>query len=252
VAAASGGFVVSAEAKSSCAWKDKDTLLVGTVVGGDTGRDLTASGYPRTVREWTRGQPLAEAPVVFEGLRGDVSVSGSVARHRGWAFERRHRSTSFFTYDQALRCVGTPPGVEGAGACGGGGGDDGGAFESLRLVVPADASVGHFGHFAGQAVVSLKTTPWAGHPPGTLLAVDARALLAAAATATAKAKAGTAAAAASEGSGEAAFGALAATVLFSPTATSCRQGLISCSRRHRSDTSKWDAWWIVGRRHGEL
>ena len=30
------------------------------------------------VREWKRGQPLDEAPRVFEGAQTDVSVSGSV------------------------------------------------------------------------------------------------------------------------------------------------------------------------------
>ena len=35
---------------------------------------LTESGYPRIVKEWKRGTPLAEAAVVFEGQPDDMSV----------------------------------------------------------------------------------------------------------------------------------------------------------------------------------
>ncbi len=60
------------EAKSSVGWIDEDHLFVGTDTGPGT---LTASGYPRTVRRWRRGTPLAEAPLVFEGAHEDVSVA---------------------------------------------------------------------------------------------------------------------------------------------------------------------------------
>ena len=66
---------------SQVSWKDKDTLLVGTVVekastSTSSQPDLTDSGYPRTVREWTRDQPLSEASIVFQGEQSDVSVTG--------------------------------------------------------------------------------------------------------------------------------------------------------------------------------
>src|SRR5437764_11455527 len=57
------GFTLP-EAKSSVGWKDADTLFVGTDFGPGS---LTSSGYPRVVKEWKRGTPLAEAEVVFEG-----------------------------------------------------------------------------------------------------------------------------------------------------------------------------------------
>ena len=53
-------------------YKDRDTLLIGTDLGEGS---LTDSGYPRTVREWKRGTKLADAPLVFEGKKTDVSRS---------------------------------------------------------------------------------------------------------------------------------------------------------------------------------
>lgn len=71
------------EAKSQIAWADPDTVLVGTDFGADS---LTESGYPRVIKRWRRGTPLAAAETVFEGARTDVSVSASVDRTPG--FER--------------------------------------------------------------------------------------------------------------------------------------------------------------------
>ena len=76
------GFTLP-EAKSSLAWLDADTLLVGTDFGPGT---LTDSGYPRQVRRWRRGQPLDQAELLFEGERGDVAVGAEVDRTPG--FER--------------------------------------------------------------------------------------------------------------------------------------------------------------------
>jgi prolyl oligopeptidase len=59
------------EAKSDVDWLDADTLYVGTDFGPGS---LTDSGYPRIVKRWQRGQPLAEATTVFEAERQDVSV----------------------------------------------------------------------------------------------------------------------------------------------------------------------------------
>ena len=50
-----------------------DTVLVGTDFGADS---LTESGYPRMVKRWRRGTPLADAETVFEGARSDVTVGG--------------------------------------------------------------------------------------------------------------------------------------------------------------------------------
>jgi prolyl oligopeptidase len=77
-----GGFELP-EAKSQIAWADPDTVLVGTDFGADS---LTESGYPRVIKRWRRGTPLADAETVFEGTRSDVRVFASVDRTPG--FER--------------------------------------------------------------------------------------------------------------------------------------------------------------------
>ena len=64
------GFALS-QAKSGVAWLDRDTLLVGTDWGEGT---LTESGYPRIVKRWKRGTPLARAETVFEGRREDIGI----------------------------------------------------------------------------------------------------------------------------------------------------------------------------------
>lgn len=67
-----GGFVTD-EAKQGLAWVDHDTVLIGTDWGGD-GSTLTESGYPSSVRLWTRGQALAEAQELYAGQLSDVGV----------------------------------------------------------------------------------------------------------------------------------------------------------------------------------
>lgn len=76
------GFALP-EAKSQVSWADPDTVLVGTDFGEDS---LTDSGYPRVVKRWRRGTPLADAETVFEGSRSDVNVVASASRIPG--FER--------------------------------------------------------------------------------------------------------------------------------------------------------------------
>ena len=71
------GFEVP-EAKSGLAWIDEDTLLIGTDWADGA---LTESGYPRIVKRWTRGTPLAAAEAVFEGESEDVGV-WTAAAHR--------------------------------------------------------------------------------------------------------------------------------------------------------------------------
>jgi prolyl oligopeptidase len=64
-----GGFVLPS-GKTRVAWKDKDTLLLGRDWGAGT---MSEAGYPITVREWKRGEPLENAKEVF---RGDVKDNG--------------------------------------------------------------------------------------------------------------------------------------------------------------------------------
>ena len=71
------------EAKSQVAWADRDTVLLGTDFGADS---LTESGYPRVIKRWRRGTPLADAENVFEVERSEVRAFVSVDRTPG--FER--------------------------------------------------------------------------------------------------------------------------------------------------------------------
>ncbi|CAN5494239.1 prolyl oligopeptidase family serine peptidase [soil metagenome] len=59
-------------AKSRVAWCDKDSLYVATNFGPGT---LTQSGYPRVVKLWRRGTPLATAQTLYEAPTSSVSVS---------------------------------------------------------------------------------------------------------------------------------------------------------------------------------
>ena len=57
--------------KGGIAWRDADTLYVSRDFGPGT---LTKSGYPRVVKEWKRGTPLAEAKVIYEARETDVGA----------------------------------------------------------------------------------------------------------------------------------------------------------------------------------
>lgn len=92
------------EAKSSVAWRSRDALYVGTDFGTDEpGGSLTDSGYPRVVKEWTRGTPLSAARKVFEGEKTDVSVSASVDNEHGAHHEILRRGITFYTAEYRLR-----------------------------------------------------------------------------------------------------------------------------------------------------
>jgi prolyl oligopeptidase len=77
------------ESKGSIAWRDADTVYLSQDFGAGT---LTRSGYPRIVKEWKRGTPLAQAQVVFEGEEADVGAWVSVRNERERKYERVRRS----------------------------------------------------------------------------------------------------------------------------------------------------------------
>ena len=80
-------------AKTDVAWIDADTLFVGTDFGPGS---MTDSGYPRIVRRWKRGTPLAQATTVFEGERGDVSAGAWLVRTPGHERTLFVRSLDFY------------------------------------------------------------------------------------------------------------------------------------------------------------
>jgi prolyl oligopeptidase len=94
-----GGFQLP-ESKTDVTWRNRDTLYVGTDFGPGS---MTDSGYPRIVKEWKRGTPLAAARTVFEGQRQDVDVSANVEHDHGHVYEFIDRSTAFFSHELFIR-----------------------------------------------------------------------------------------------------------------------------------------------------
>ncbi len=87
------------EAKSELEWIDADTVYVATDFGPGS---MTESGYPRLVKRWRRGTPLAEAMTVFEGTTRDVSVGVSVDRTPGYERTVFNRGVDFWNSKRFL------------------------------------------------------------------------------------------------------------------------------------------------------
>jgi prolyl oligopeptidase len=93
------GFTLP-EAKSRVAWRDRDSLFVATDFGPGS---LTTSGYPRVVREWTRGTSLADAPLVYEGRADDMAVAAYRDLTPGFERDFVSRQITFWTSELFLR-----------------------------------------------------------------------------------------------------------------------------------------------------
>jgi prolyl oligopeptidase len=92
------GFTLP-EAKGSAAWRDLDAIYVATDFGPGS---LTASGYPRLVKLWRRGTPLAAAATVAEGLASDVFVSASRDHTKGFERDVVYRGVTFYSNEVSL------------------------------------------------------------------------------------------------------------------------------------------------------
>ncbi len=140
-----GGFSLP-EAKQDVAWKNADTLWVGTDFGPGS---LTVSGYPRSVRQWRRGTPLAAARPVFEGKPDDVGVWMSTEWESGQRRDWIVRAIAFWDAEYFVLAAGAP----------------------LRLELPADAIPVPFDDW----LLVRTRTPWTvggvTHPGGALLAI---------------------------------------------------------------------------------
>jgi prolyl oligopeptidase len=88
-----GGFMVP-EAKSAVTWYDKDHLLVATDFGEGS---LTSSGYPRVMKLWRRGTPLASARTLTEGQASDVGMGTFAAIDDGKRWPIISRGVTFWT-----------------------------------------------------------------------------------------------------------------------------------------------------------
>jgi prolyl oligopeptidase len=146
------GFTLP-QAKSDTSWLDQDTLLVGTDFGAGS---LTRSGYPRVIKEWKRGTPLASAVTVFEGQLDDVSAFAAVSHDRGYPLVMFGRSIDFYNTEVFLRQNG----------------------QLVRLDKPDDASVSPHLQWALVTLRSDWTVNGINYLAGSLLLTDFAAYLA--------------------------------------------------------------------------
>jgi prolyl oligopeptidase len=140
------------EAKSDVAWRDIDSLFVATDFGPGS---LTKSGYPRIVKEWRRGKPLAEATLVFEGKEDDVSVNAFRSKTKGFERDWVTRAPTFYTSELFLRRDG----------------------KLIKIEVPDDANAVGYREWL---FVELRTEWKVGdktYPAGALLVADLEAFL---------------------------------------------------------------------------
>jgi len=142
------GFVLP-EAKSRAAWRDDDTLWVGTDFGPDS---LTTSGYPRIVKLWKRGTPLSDAKTIFEGKVEDVASFGVSDILTDGRYDYVVRGPAFFKQEIYLVSAGD---------------------RLTKLTLPDDVETRGF--FRGRILFSLRSdwTPAAGgatYREGSLLA----------------------------------------------------------------------------------
>jgi prolyl oligopeptidase len=92
------GFVLP-EGKTDIAWRSIDSVFVGMDWGAGS---LTVSGYPRIVKAWTRGTPVSEATVVYEGASDDVSSYAYRDLSPGYERDFVNRGITTFTSELFL------------------------------------------------------------------------------------------------------------------------------------------------------
>jgi prolyl oligopeptidase len=140
-----GGFELP-EAKSDVDWIDADHVYVGTDFGPGS---LTTSGYPRVVKRWARGTPLADAELVYEGKPDDVAVFGHHDPTEGFERDFVGRAPDFYTDETFLL---RPDGTR------------------VKIDVPDDANTS----VEREWLLIRLRTPWTvegtEHPAGSLLA----------------------------------------------------------------------------------
>jgi prolyl oligopeptidase len=146
------GFVLP-EAKSSVGWIDHDSLFVATDFGPGS---MSASGYPRIVKEWKRGTPLLHAVTVYEAEADDLSASAWQDVTPGFEHQFVQRQIDFYSSELFLR-------------------EDG---RLVKIDKPEDADAYTV---RDQIVIELRSDwrlPGHVYPQGALLAMDFRRFLA--------------------------------------------------------------------------
>lgn len=87
------------EAKGGASWINKDSVFVQTDFGPGS---MTDSGYPRQVKLWKRGTPLAGARLVYEGRRTDMSISAGHDDTEGFERDFVFHTIAFYNSEQFL------------------------------------------------------------------------------------------------------------------------------------------------------
>ena len=142
------------EAKSSVSWETgRDTVLVGTDFGPGS---LTDAGYPRIVKRWQRGQPLAQAVTLFEAQKTDIGAWVAVDRAPGFERTVFTRAIDFYRSEQFL--------LQGA--------------QLVKLPKPEDATASFWRQHAFMELRSDWTVAGRTWPRGSLLVADASAFVA--------------------------------------------------------------------------
>jgi prolyl oligopeptidase len=88
------------ESKGGLGWIDRDHVYVSTDFGPGS---MTSSGYPRIVKEWTRGKPLAEAELVYEGKPDDLAIDATHDDSPGFERDFVRRALAFYSDELYLR-----------------------------------------------------------------------------------------------------------------------------------------------------
>ena len=91
-----------AEAKGGLQWIDRDNAYVFTDFGAGS---MTSSGYPRVVKQWRRGTPIAAATVVYEGKADDMYIAASHDHTPGYPRDFVSRTLAFYNDELYLRAA---------------------------------------------------------------------------------------------------------------------------------------------------
>ncbi|MDE2184242.1 MAG: S9 family peptidase [Alphaproteobacteria bacterium] len=93
------GFYLK-EGKSFAQLVDDNTVLFGPDLGPGS---LTTSGYPRLIKIWHRGEPIAAAKILLEGKQTDVAVAGGTLIDREQRVPYLERAVSFFEEEHSFQ-----------------------------------------------------------------------------------------------------------------------------------------------------
>lgn len=88
------------EAKGGASWIGRDSVFVATDFGPGS---MTGSGYPRVVKEWQRGTPLADARIVYEAADDDLSASAWFDYTPGHERQFVQRQIGFYSSELFVR-----------------------------------------------------------------------------------------------------------------------------------------------------